>query len=175
MIERLKSLLGNHPKVLSRIACETGIHHTSIVWWWRGVHHPSKENRAKLEAFLEKNFKGSNGSLKLPLPNLTKHDIMRQVSGTTGVTQFKTLEIIQETLDEITRYLAIGGCVELRNFGIFEIKRTPKRVGRNPNVPGSRVEIPPRTKVKFTAGKIMRQKVADLAQSLPDRERPLEQ
>ena len=49
--------------------------------------------------------------------------------------------------------------MELRNFGVFEVRLTKKRVGRNPKKPQETVEIPPRAIVKFSAGKIMRQRV----------------
>ena len=58
--------------------------------------------------------------------------------------------------------LAKGDTVELRNFGVFEVRLTKARVGRNPNKPGSSFVIPPRATVKFKSGKIMRQKVEKL-------------
>ena len=68
-----------------------------------------------------------------------------------------------DVLDHITDSLAQGDTVELRNFGILEVKLTKPRVGRNPNQPGSSFVIPARATVKFTSGKIMRQKVAKLS------------
>jgi len=52
--------------------------------------------------------------------------------------------------------------VELRNFGVFDVKIRKARVGRNPNRPEKDVPIPPRATVKFKAGKEMRAQVLKL-------------
>ena len=53
--------------------------------------------------------------------------------------------------------------MELRNFGVFEVKIRKARVGRNPNKPEVDVPIPARSMVKFKAGKEMRAEVLKLA------------
>jgi len=93
------------------------------------------------------------------MPNLTKHDLVTKISEKTGLTQQEVFSVIQLTLDGITEGLATGMNVELRNFGVFEVRLTKKRVGRNPKKPQETVEIPPRAIVKFSSGKIMRQRV----------------
>ncbi len=98
--------------------------------------------------------------------NLTKRDIVVKISNETGVVQHQVFEIVQKTLDLITESLASGDDVELRNFGIFEVRLTKARIGRNPNLPGSKYEIPERASVKFKAGKIMRLRVATLSGSM---------
>lgn len=100
------------------------------------------------------------------MANLTKRDLVLKISNETGVVQNQVVEIVQKVLDEITESLASGQDVELRNFGVFEVRLTKPRVGRNPNEPGTHFDIPPRAVVKFKAGKIMRQKVSTLAGSL---------
>jgi hypothetical protein len=52
--------------------------------------------------------------------------------------------------------------VELRNFGVFEIKVRKARIGRNPNAPATDVPIPERSVVKFKPGKEMRAEVLKL-------------
>jgi len=92
-------------------------------------------------------------------------DFVRRTSNTpklrssTGITQQEVFEVIQQTLDGITEALATGRDVELRNFGVFEVRLTKSRVGRNPNKPENDVVIPARATVKFKSGKIMRQRV----------------
>jgi nucleoid DNA-binding protein len=100
------------------------------------------------------------------MATLTKRDLVVKISNDTGQVQQQVLDVIQKTLDHITTSLANGDNVELRNFGVFEVKLTKERVGRNPNVPGSEFKIPPRAVVKFKSGKIMRQRVAKLANVL---------
>jgi DNA-binding protein HU-beta/integration host factor subunit alpha len=55
--------------------------------------------------------------------------------------------------------LAKGDKVELRNFGVFEVKVRRARIGRNPNAPETDVPIPERSVVKFKPGKEMRAEV----------------
>jgi nucleoid DNA-binding protein len=87
---------------------------------------------------------------------LTKRDLVIRISGEIGLTQLQTFDVVQKTLDYITEALSKGDKVELRNFGIFEIKIRKSRIGRNPNRPDADVAIPARATVKFKAGKEMR-------------------
>ena len=93
---------------------------------------------------------------------LTKHDLVIRISGETGLTQRRVFDVVQKTLDYIAEALAKGDKVELRNFGVFEIKIRKARVGRNPNKPETDVSIPARATVKFKAGKEMRIEVLKL-------------
>ena len=87
---------------------------------------------------------------------LTKRDLVIRISEETGLIQTQVFDVVQKTLDHITESLAKGGKVELRNFGVFEVKIRKARVGRNPNRPEIDVPIPARSMVKFKAGKEMR-------------------
>ena len=80
----------------------------------------------------------------------------------THIGQQTVLEIIQKTLDYIAEALAKGDKVELRNFGVFEIKVRKARIGRNPHAPQTDVPIPARATVKFKAGKELRAEVLKL-------------
>ena len=100
------------------------------------------------------------------MANLTKRDLVVRISNETGMVQQDVLNVIQRTLDHLTESLAQGQAVELRNFGVFEVKLRKARVGRNPNRPEHDVPIPPRAVVKFKAGKEMKAKVMKLSQSI---------
>lgn len=93
---------------------------------------------------------------------MTKRDLVVKISEETGLVQQQVLEVVQWTLDLISRALAKNETVELRNFGVFEVKVRRARVGRNPNAPAKDVRIPPRAVVKFKAGKEMRDEVLKL-------------
>jgi nucleoid DNA-binding protein len=93
---------------------------------------------------------------------VTKRDIVLRISGDTGLVQQDVLEVVQRTLDYIAQALAKGDKVELRNFGVFEVKTRKARIGRNPNVPTTDVPIPERNVVKFKPGKEMRTEVLKL-------------
>jgi len=102
----------------------------------------------------------------LPMSNFTKRDLVLQISKETGIIQAEVFTIIQQTLDAITTALASGRDVELRNFGVFEVRLTKSRVGRNPKKPETDVRIPARATVKFKSGKILRQRVLLRTQEL---------
>ena len=93
---------------------------------------------------------------------LTKRDLVIRISGENGLTQGQVFDVVQKTLDYIAEALAKGDKVELRNFGVFEIKVRKARIGRNPNRPEADVPIPRRATVKFKAGKDMRIEVLKL-------------
>ena len=95
---------------------------------------------------------------------LTKRDLVTRISSETGLTQMQVFDVIQKNLDYIAESLAKGDKVELRNFGVFEVKVRKARIGRNPNAPETDVPIPERCVVKFKAGKEMR---ADVLRIVP--------
>ena len=90
---------------------------------------------------------------------LTKRDLVVRISEDTGLIQQQVMDVVQKTLDYISDSLAKGDKVELRNFGVFEVKVRKARIGRNPNAPRTDVPIPQRSVVKFKAGKEMRAEV----------------
>ena len=93
---------------------------------------------------------------------LTKRDLVIRISNEAGLGQQQVFGVVQKTLDYITEALAKGDKVELRNFGVFEVKVRKARVGRNPNKPEIDVPIPARSTVKFKAGREMRAEVLKL-------------
>ena len=105
------------------------------------------------------------------MANLTKRDLVVKISNETGMVQHEVFEVIQKTLDHITAALAKGQDVELRNFGVFQVRLSKARVGRNPNIPGSNFAIPPRATVKFKSGKIMRRDVLSLSEGMKKTEK----
>ena len=63
---------------------------------------------------------------------MTKKEIVKQISERANLTQLKTKEIVQWTFDAIVETLIEEGRIELRNFGVFEVKRRKARKARNP-------------------------------------------
>src|SRR5690242_7438171 len=97
---------------------------------------------------------------------LTKRDLVMRISEETNIPQQQVLEVLQRTLDYISEAVAKGENVELRNFGVFEVKVRKARIGRNPNAPAVDVPIPERSVVKFKPGKEMRAEVLKLPPQL---------
>jgi nucleoid DNA-binding protein len=103
---------------------------------------------------------------------LTKRDLVIRISNETGLVQQQVLDVVQKTLDYIAEALARHDKVELRNFGVFEVKIRKARVGRNPNAPETDVPIPERAVVKFKPGKEMRADVLKLSPKGTDQSPP---
>lgn len=93
---------------------------------------------------------------------MTKRDLVIRISNETGLVQQQVLDVVQKTLDYIAEAVSKGDKVELRNFGVFEVKVRKARIGRNPNAPATDVPIPQRAVVKFKPGKEMRAEVLKL-------------
>lgn len=92
---------------------------------------------------------------------VTKKEIVRTISEEIGLTQLKTKEIVQKTFDAIVETLVEDGRIELRNFGVFEVKRRAPRKARNPRT-GDKVDVPEKFVVTFKPGKEMEARVREL-------------
>ena len=103
---------------------------------------------------------------------MTKKDIVRTISDDIGLTQLQTKEIVQKTFNAIIEAMVAGGAptetrrggrIELRNFGVFEIKRRAPRKARNPRT-GEKVFVGEKFVVTFKPGKEMEERVHELEQ-----------
>lgn len=92
---------------------------------------------------------------------MTKKDIVRTISEELGLTQQQTKSIVQKTFDAIIQALVRERRVELRNFGVFEVKQRSARRARNPRT-GNQVEVPEKFVVTFKPGKVMEARVKKL-------------
>lgn len=92
---------------------------------------------------------------------MTKKEIVKTISEKIGMTQLKTKQIVQETFDAIVEALVEEKRIELRNFGVFEVKKRAGRKARNPRT-GDPVEVPEKYVVTFKPGKEMEKRVRDL-------------
>jgi nucleoid DNA-binding protein len=92
---------------------------------------------------------------------VTKKEIVKQISEKLGLTQLKTKEIVQLTFDAIVETLLAEKRIELRNFGVFEVKRRKARKARNPRT-GDKVDVGPKNVVTFKPGKEMEERIRQL-------------
>ncbi len=92
---------------------------------------------------------------------MTKKEIVKTISEEIGLTQLKTKEIVQKTFDAIVETLVDEKRIELRNFGVFEVKRRAARKARNPRT-GEKVFVPEKFVVTFKPGKEMEERVHEL-------------
>ena len=92
---------------------------------------------------------------------MTKKEIVKTISEEIGLTQLKTKEIVQRTFDAIVETLVTEGRIELRNFGVFEVKKRAARKARNPRT-GEDVDVPEKFVVTFKPGKEMEARVRQM-------------
>lgn len=103
---------------------------------------------------------------------MTKKEIVRRISERADLTQLKTKEIVQWTFDAIIDTLIKDGRIELRNFGVFEVRRRKARRARNPRT-NDRVDVPEKNVVTFQPGKEMEERVRKDAKVYePKRKKP---
>ena len=103
---------------------------------------------------------------------MTKKEIVKTISDETGLNQQQIKAIVQKTFDAIVATLVEEGRIELRNFGVFQVRTRAARKARNPRT-GRQVEVPEKFVVTFKPGKIMEEKVnsiegSPLAQQIRD-------
>ena len=89
---------------------------------------------------------------------MTKHEMVHAIVAKTGIDQRVAKQIVQMTLDGIIEVIATEGRLELRDFGVFEVRMQKARKARNPRT-GESVFVPRRPKVCFKAGKVLSAKV----------------
>ena len=89
---------------------------------------------------------------------MTKRNIIRTIAEALGLTQHQAQQIVQKTFDAIVKTLAEEGRVELRNFGVFEVRWRKARAARNPRT-GEKVMVPEKCTVTFKPGRVMQERV----------------
>ena len=94
---------------------------------------------------------------------MTKRDLAVEISKSVKLSQQDVREVVQKTLDHIRYALAEGERIELRDFGVFEVRKREARIGRNPNNPEKDVRIPPQSVVRFKPGKGMKDQLQEWA------------
>ncbi len=94
---------------------------------------------------------------------MTKKDIVRTIAEQIDLPQLRTKDLVQRTFDALIDALVKEGRIELRNFGVFEIKRREARMARNPRT-GEKVPVQAKNVLTFKPGKEMeaRVRVVDL-------------
>jgi len=95
---------------------------------------------------------------------VTKKEIVKTISDETGLNQQQIKQVVQKTFDSIVQTLVEEGRIELRNFGVFQVRPRAARKARNPRT-GRQVEVPEKFVVSFKPGKIMEERVNAIGQT----------
>lgn len=83
---------------------------------------------------------------------MIKLDIINEVVNRTGITKTKAEMAVETVFEAMKKSLERGDRIELRGFGVFNVKPRKTGVGRNPRT-GAEVNIPPGKAVRFKPGK----------------------
>jgi nucleoid DNA-binding protein len=89
---------------------------------------------------------------------VTRREIVQTIAEELGLTQLQTRQIVQKTFDSIVNVLVADGRVELRNFGVFQVKRGKARRARNPRT-GEKVMVPEKCRVIFKPGRLVEERI----------------
>ena len=102
---------------------------------------------------------------------MVKADIVAAVSKELNLKDKEALEIVDEIIEQIKLVVADKKRLEIRDFGVFQVKTRKPRIGRNPR-DRKEYPIPERDVVTFRAGKLLREQAVDLARRLRDSQHP---
>jgi DNA-binding protein HU-beta len=83
---------------------------------------------------------------------LIKQDIVHQVIERTGLPRVKAEAAVETVFESLKRALTQGDRIELRGFGVFNVRPRKTGIGRNPRT-GAEVSITPGRAVRFKPGK----------------------
>jgi len=100
---------------------------------------------------------------------VTKKDIVRTIAEQIDLPQLRTRKLVQRTFDALIDALVREGRIELRNFGVFQIKKREAREARNPRT-GEKVTVEAKSVVTFKPGKEMEARVRQFDRPNPPEE-----
>ena len=83
---------------------------------------------------------------------MIKLDIINEVVNRTGITKTKAEMAVETVFETMKKALASGERIELRGFGIFNVRPRKTGIGRNPRT-GAEVAIPAGKAVRFKPGR----------------------
>lgn len=89
---------------------------------------------------------------------MTKKELAKAIAEEVGLPVVQVQQIVQRAYDGIIEALVQEGRIELRNFGVFQVKERKPRKARNPRT-GETVDVPGKLVVSFKAGKEMEEQI----------------
>jgi|TARA_B100001146_G_C16167609_1_gene428557 DNA-binding protein HU-beta len=89
------------------------------------------------------------------LLSMIKVDIVNQVSTNASITKVKAEIAVDAVFEAMRVSMERGERIELRGFGVFQVKPRKRGIGRNPRT-GKEVRIPPGRTIRFKPGKDLR-------------------
>src|ERR1700722_1261075 len=96
------------------------------------------------------------------MATITKKELIDRIAESTHHRRVQVKRVVQQFLDEIMSELDKGNRLEFRDFGVFESKLRKERKAQNPETLEP-VVVPKKRTVKFRVGRLMKQRLGDLA------------
>ena len=97
-------------------------------------------------------FEAEGWQTKAVEQHVIKLDIINEVVTKTGITKTKAEQAVETVFEGMKQALSRGDRIELRGFGVFNVRPRKTGIGRNPRT-GAEVSIPPGKAVRFKPGK----------------------
>ncbi len=86
---------------------------------------------------------------------MIKVDLVNEVSKLAAITKVKAQVAVDAIFDAMRLSMQRGERIELRGFGVFQVKPRRRGIGRNPST-GQEFPIPPGRTIRFRPGKDLR-------------------
>ena len=86
---------------------------------------------------------------------MIKADIINKVAEEAKITKVKAVDAVEAVFEAMKTAMQRGERIELRGFGVFQVKPRKRGIGRNPRT-GKEVRIPPGRTIRFKPGKEIR-------------------
>ena len=83
---------------------------------------------------------------------MIKQDLIQRVVERTGLPRNKAEQAVEAIFNTLKQAMANSDRIELRGFGVFNVKPRKTGIGRNPRT-GTEVDISPGKAVRFKPGK----------------------
>ncbi len=87
------------------------------------------------------------------MATITKKDLIDKIAEKKNINQLEVRKVVEEFIAGVKENMQAGNRIEIRDFGVFEIKIRKPRIGRNPKKPEDIVTIPERKVVHFKVGR----------------------
>lgn len=87
------------------------------------------------------------------MATVTKKELVDSIAARLGINQLDVRRVVEDFIKSVKEQIGSGNRIEIRDFGVFEIKIRKSRIGRNPKKPQDVVTIPERKIVHFKAGR----------------------
>lgn len=95
----------------------------------------------------------------MPTKTLTRAEISDAIAENIGFPRHRSMEILEQILEQMIVGLVKEGELKLSSFGSFSVRKKNNRIGRNPKT-GKEVMITPRKTISFRASHILKDDVA---------------